>query len=312
MTLKLYGCMQQELYTIAEQAWQSGTQHLARFEAFKPKYNIAFFTTKSAELTAAMNLPTLEERNAKSAILRLKLSVSNRKVLDKFQDLKSHIADAFPPPFDNAQFNAAGQNNFDKASGRNWDSTRQLITMATHFIAENMAVLTADQNMDPAFQAEFITIGDEFALLHKQFLDSEETATIGAEEKIIMNNKIWNDLKKLFRDGQKIFRSEDAIRKQFTYSDIIYLVSGAGTAGMRGTITDLVSGAPIPNALVTVVETNDSDTSTAEGKYQISPMAHGIYGIKIIADTYTEKIVPATEILTGTISTFNFQLSPIV
>lgn len=312
MTVRLYRCTQQELYTIAELAWQSGNQHLAKFEGFKPKYNIAFFTNKSAELTAAMNLPTLEERNAKSAILRLKLTASNRKVLDKFQDLKSHIADAFPPPFDTPQYIAAGQNNFDKATNRNWDSTRQLITMATHFIAENIAVLTADQNMNPAFQAEFITIGEEFGLLHKQFLDSEETATIGAEEKIIMNNKLWNDLKKLFRDGQKIFRNEDAIRKQFTYSDIIYLVSGAGTAGMRGTITDLVSGAPIANALITVVETNDSDSSTAEGKYQISPMAHGLYSIKITSDAYTQKIVPTTEILTGTISTFNFQLTPIV
>lgn len=311
MKSRTYHCAQQELYTIANIAWGSASQHMQSFTDFKPKYNPAYIAARLAEIDNAMLIPSEDERSARSAILRIELTDANRVCLNKFQQLKCYIQDAFPDNMHDIEYMAAGQSHFRKATLRSWTSTEALLNIASRYIDQKLNLLSANQNMPVGFPAQFETDRAAFADLHMKFLDSEETATITAEEKIIMNNKIFNSLRQLFRDGQKIFRYEHAIRKQFIFTDLLYLDKGSGTAGLRGTITNAHTGQPVPNATLTIVQTSESDITSEKGKYQVSPMAHGVYSIRVVAEGYEEHVIPEQEVLVGTISTLNIPLSPV-
>lgn len=307
-----YPCTQQELYTISRLGWQSCTQNLPAFTAFKPRYTASYITTQTTSIDDAQALPSEQARNAIAESLRIQLSESNRNLLTLFQGLKRYITDAFPPSLLKPEFEAAGQKDYEKASQNNWDSAQGLYTSANQYITDKLVILTANQNMPPTFKVTFDTARTQFNILHQEFLDAEETATIAAETKVIANNTIYDTLINMFLDGQEIFRKEDAIRKQFTFSDLLYLVSGAGTAGVRGTITDSITTMPISQAEINIIESGDTFITPDTGKYQISPMASGSYTIKIEAPAYIPQTITSHQVLVGTISTLNISLVPIV
>ncbi|MBL7765790.1 MAG: carboxypeptidase-like regulatory domain-containing protein, partial [Chitinophagaceae bacterium] len=128
-------------------------------------------------------------------------------------------------------------------------------------------------------------------------------------EKILANNEVYTELSKMMADGQTIFKDKDAILKQFTLVDLLNLVSGAGTAGVRGTVLNATNNKAIPEVTITVDETGNAAVSDDVGKYEISPMASGDYTLIISADGFQTQTI-AHKVLIGTISTLNITLNP--
>lgn len=76
-------------------------------------------------------------------------------------------------------------------------------------------------------------------------------------------------------DSQEIFKTDDAVRKQFVLTDLLYLVRGAGVAGIKGSIFKQGSTALIPNAEIRIEGTSKSTQNDEDGKYSIIPVAAG-------------------------------------
>ena len=145
----------------------------------------------------------------------------------------------------------------------------------------------------------------------QEFIDSEEIAVQATETKIKKNNEVHASLMTMFKDGQEIFKTEDAIRKQFVFDSVLSIISGLGIAGIRGTISDTVTNARLAKVSILMAETGLTVSTDAEGKYTATPMASGTYTIKLSLAGYQDLTVENHKVLIGTVSTLNLQMIPV-
>ena len=115
----------------------------------------------------------------------------------------------------------------------------------------------------------------------------------------------------MFLDGQEIYKTNEVIKKQFVFDQVLNLVSGTGTAGIKGYITADNTNAPIQGATVAIEQNGKSATTDQDGKYQILQVAANTYNIKIGAEGYTSKLIENVVIKTGTVSMLSVTLVPI-
>ncbi len=115
----------------------------------------------------------------------------------------------------------------------------------------------------------------------------------------------------MFLDGQEIYKINEVIKKQFFFDQVLNLVSGTGTAGIKGYITADNTNAPIQGTIVEIEQNGKSAATDQDGKYQILQVTANTYNIKIGAVGYTSKLIENVVIKTGTISTLSAILVPI-
>ena len=311
MTTANYHCNTQELYSAARLGWDSCSEHLTDFTAFKAKYTADYITAKLAEIDTAANLPDDQARNAKAESERITLTQIADTCLANWQKLKRYIADAFPAEQQKPNLEAAGYQYYDKAGNYNWDSLQGLLTAGQTYITNNLAVLQANQNMPATFVSNFSSEKTAFDTLHQQFLQSEELSQQGTEAKIIANNTVYSNLMSMFLDGQEIYKTNEVIKKQFVFEQVLNLVSGTGTAGIKGYITIFGTNTPIQGAKIGIDKINKTTLSDQDGKYQILQVAADTYTIKIAAEEYTQELFENVVIKTGTVSMLSAALKPI-
>jgi hypothetical protein len=310
MTKPVFNCSQSELYTIATLGWNSCSQHLAQFTGFKPKYNAAFITDQLSAVQYAKDLPSEAERNYDANIHHIQLTDAAKSCRDLYQRLKRYIIEAYPESQQQASLNSAGQQYFVPASANNWDAVESLMSAAVNFTSAHTAQLTNNDNMPPGFPAILTSAATGFSTLHQTFLDDEEASKIATSDKLRNNNQVYEALISMFLDGQEIFKNQEAILSQFIFEHCLLLVRGAGTAGVRGTVTDSVTTLPIEGATITVGVNDYTGTTNTNGQYEISPAAAGTYTVTVTAPGYQPLTIPSHQILTGTISTLNLLLIP--
>ena len=305
-----YNCTEQELYTICETAWISCEQHQTNFVAYKPKYTVPYIQDRIDEINTTRELPDEQQRNDAFESARIQLTALGRQSCDVWQTLKRYISEAFPPDLQKPKTEAAGQPYYLKASQTNWDSVKALLTSGKTFMDANLAALTANDNMPPTFPAEYAIIKSAFQNKHNEFIQAEEQSRIGAETKVNANNQLHTNLMSMLLDGQEIFRNQEAIRKQFIFAELLYLASGAGTAGFKGTVTPLGSSLGLEGVIVSIKDNGKTATSDADGKYEISQLAAATYTIKFNKEGYLETVITDFTVKVGTVSTLNAVLTP--
>lgn len=308
MTTANYNCNTQELYSAARLGWDSCSEQLTDFASFKAKYTAALITAKLAEIDNAANLPDDQARAAKAESERISLTQIADTCLANWQKLKRYIADAFSPEQQKPNLEAAGYQYYEKAGNYNWDSLQGLLTSGQTYITANLAALQANQNMPAAFATSFQTDKTEFDTLHQQFLQSEELSQQGTETKIVANNLVYSNLISMFLDGQEIYKTNEVLKKQFVFDQVLNLVSGTGTAGVKGYITADDTNAPIVGARIEIEQNGKSATTDQDGKYQILQVGANTYNIKIGAEGFTSKLVENIVIKPGTVSTLSATL----
>ncbi len=91
--------------------------------------------------------------------------------------------------------------------------------------------------------------------------------------------------------ARQIYKTNEVIKKQFVFNQVLNLVSETGTAGIKGYITADKTNAPIPGAAVAIEQNGKSATTDQDVKYQILKVAANTYNIKIGAEGYTSKLI---------------------
>jgi hypothetical protein len=306
MEANKYRCAQPELYSAARMVIRAAIRNIASFTPKKPKYDLVFFTALQAEVAACDE----QSRNSFTEALHILLESKAKACLNIWQDLKGYIEDAptMQGDLQKPALEAAGAAYYRNASGNDWESVNQLMVSARAFISDNAAELSDGNNMPPTFPPDFATAHTAFKELWEDFQDQEEQSVIDAQEKVEANNALYDKIIQVCKDGQRIYRDDEARKAQFVWDSVLYLVRGAGIAGIRGTVTDAASGNVISGATVLVVETEETGVADEEGIYRITGLAAGNYTVRCTAVGYATEEKPF-EVLTGTISTVNFSLS---
>jgi hypothetical protein len=307
-----YRCTQAELYLCCRLGFTSCSENLAAFTAFKSKYTSTYITTNLAAIDAAENLPGNQARSAQSETYRLELVELGNTCRSNFQSLKRYIDEAFAPEMQKPQYEAAGQQYYEKASQNNWAALSSLNTYADNYITAHTAILSSAGYMPSTFATQYSTDRDAFTAKHLQFMNQEEQDEEGTQAKIIANNDIYTSLINMCLDGQEIFKNDTAKYKQFVFADILIKASSAGTAGIRGKVTSSVDSSPIANAAIQILDTSYTTATDADGNYLIKPLAVGRYDVRFSAPPlYRDKVINNFQISTGTTSTLDAELDPV-
>ena len=306
-----YNCTQLELYSGSRMVIRAAIRNIASFTALKPKYDSAFFTAALAEIAAAEALPDEDYRTSEVQAKRLVCQGRATECLNTWQLLKGYIEDAkdFSGPMEKVALNAAGAGKYAAASGFDWESVTGLMASGLLFITNNTLALTANNNMPATFADSFSTTADDIQLALSEFQDQEDLKREDTQKKLKANNDLYDKVIQLCKDGQRIFRNDEALRLQFVWEQVMYTVHGAGIAGLHGVVRDSVSNLVLPNALVLVDETGDSGLSDTDGIYRITGLPAGSYTVKCSATGYVASTVPF-KVSQGTISELNFVLNP--
>lgn len=306
-----YNCGQQELYTICRAGWSACSHNLTAFTAIKPKYTAAFIADQLANVADAANLPDATSRSGNSEVYRTDLIRLSIECVTKFKYLRRYIVGAYPRSERNMRLNIAGKKYLKGAINQNWESVNAMNTAGSKFITDNAAKLSDNLNMPTTFLADFDAASNAFLAQHTLFIDEENFLASLTDAKIEENNKIYHALMEMFGDGQTIFQNNKATKKQFVFSELHYLTSGAGTAGIKGSIVDANTDLPIEGVEVSIPKKSRTTTTDSNGRYEIIQIASGLYNIKFTKEGYQPISLEKYEIKLGTTSNLNQIMVPI-
>jgi len=308
MKNRFFNCTQQELYAVCTLGWESCSQHLAKFSSFKPKYTAAFIEAKKAEISETTNMHDSYQRASVTELMRLSLKEQANLCVKAWRKLQLHIQEAWPAEQHKIRLKSAGQAYYSAAYNYSWEACQGLMNSASTFIKANAEVLTAGDNMAPAFVEEFDALYKSFSQAYQQYLDGGKKAGIKTDEKLNANNHLHKELMSMFRDAKAIFSGQAAMEKLFTFEQVLLQVSGPGVAGIKGTVS---SSKPfievIPGLEVSIVETGAKAALDENGKFQFSQLGAGTYTLWIKALGHQDQRL-TVNVNTGTYTTQNILL----
>jgi len=316
MSKPIYRCTQSELYAVARAGWASFLNFLVSFTAFNSNYTAAFAGARLDEIDAAEDLPDEAARAEAHRLLRLTLIDKRILCTQNWQKLARYITAAYPFPQTTVMLDSAGQQFYEQAADNNWDVVLKLMKDGSKFIQIHLAALTG-AGMPSGFQASFNLSRSSFKTTYEAFIAAEEQEPIDSDIKTDANNLVHDKLMMMFLDGQQIFINDDEIKKQFTFTSVLELVSAPGAGGFKGIIFTTADSSPVPNAKLTFTrvvpiagESPSVIFSDTDGKYAIS-LPEDKYNILIEKIDFTSVTLSNQKVVPGVNSILNIGLVPL-
>ncbi|MGH2647671.1 MAG: carboxypeptidase regulatory-like domain-containing protein [Ginsengibacter sp.] len=302
-----YGVPQEILYSVCLAAWNLCSQYLDQFTALKAYYTGAFVTDALQAVQDAKQLPESRQTVAYRKEARINLANATRQVQDNWQLLKVYITKAFDADMVKTKLEAAGSALYAKASVDNWSAVRSLIDTANTFISGNLDALTANNNMPAAFQPSFSEDGTaciELSVIYARVTMEKQMAT---SVKVDANNVIYASAIEMLKDGQQIFKDDAATKKQFTFSYLVSLYQGEGSASLKGYIVNNLN-VPIEGVTIVSLDGKYTATTNSKGYYRITRIAEGTYTFNVTCTGYNP-LVQIISFAAGTASKGDFEMA---
>jgi hypothetical protein len=308
MSIKIYRCTQPELYAVCARGWENCSQQLEKFSSFKNKYSVAFVESRKKEIENVSLMYDHHQRSARRENSRRELKACTEAALLSWRKLRSYILETWPVEEQGACLKSAGYPYYKEAYTFKWEACTSLLDNAQTFIADNSVRLLAN-HMDQAFPQEFSIVNQAFKTAYNAYFNSVEKASVGTSEKNQVNNVLYKDLMNMFADAKMIFAKHPDILRKFMFDTLLSFVSGPGTAGIKGVVSNgKTPSTEIVGLLVTIQETDDSVNAEEDGTYRFSHMAAGTYTLLAEAPGYKRQVIPNLLVQTGVYTTMNIIL----
>jgi hypothetical protein len=286
MVNSLYNCSQPELYIICRKGWNLCGDNQSDFFGYKSKYIDAFITENLAAVDAADLMDDSKARYAFSQNLRVDLVEKKDAVVDVFHLLKGYISDAYLSTKVGTMNQAAGQQYYSKASACNWASVSAMLSSMLPFVVNHKAELMDNNNMPADFLTKVQTVKTEFDALYKEWNKADEAAYYETDAKITANNAIYNNLKTMLSDAQRIYRKDEVMALKFSVDDLMSQVRGTRPSNLSGTITNGANKAAIAKAQITIQELGLVMMTDDKGQFQFLSLPVGKYTVVIEAEGF--------------------------
>lgn len=296
-----YPSTMQELYSIADTMYGNLTDNLVDFAAYKAgKYTAAFVTGRKAAVTTAKNLPDEDMRSSIFETLRAELLPLRETCTNLFYDLQGYINDGFPQAQRKIKYEEAGQNYVADSLKNNWEKCVGLNTAMKAFVVTYNAELTAGF-MPATFAASVTTASNNFDTKYDAFKAARQTG-VATGAKITANNGVFDNLKDLQSDAEKVYRNDAEKQKLFNYRTVKDIVSPPGSASLKVTLKRKGTNEPVPNANVTIQSktgTPKNGKTDADGVVIFDNIDPDDYTVIVVADGFPNFNV-IKEVNTGT------------
>lgn len=308
MTTSNYPGSQPALYQVCRTLWANCQSNLADFTAFKPAYDAALITSRLASITASEAMPTEQARTLTHETKRQDMMELSKTCLQQWQYLKRYIAAAYATEYHDMNWNAAGWSHYSEAANQNWEQVRALMNEGSLYISQNNATLSANENMPAGFSASFRASELDFNAAYDAFLQAEETARLGTENKITANNDIYAQAIELCLDGQAIYTNSGEIKRLFSFEAVSELVSPRGASTLVVTVT--TDDMPLAGAEISINGSDRTVTTDGNGRAEIGQLAAGNITGNVAADGYNTMPYSIT-LETGTTGRIAVAMTPL-
>ncbi len=311
-----YKFKQSELYTIARLilSFLSEVTILNRFTAFKGKYTAPWVSDRLLQVDDAEDLPDEEARNSVHVTAHTQLLQMVQKALLMFNALERYIIEVVPSELQQTNIDAAGGTKYASAADSDFDACQQMLNSALLYVSANEALLlNAGLNMPANYKPSLEALLESFEKKHTEFLTSEGSSEVQTGEKIDANNNVYEQIiTSVNADAQVIFAepADEIIAKQFVLEHQLFLVRGAGVAGIRLHATNAATGQDVEAATFTIPVKNIELQTDASGRASQLQLAAGSYLVKVIKPGFVEFSATIT-IETGTVKRLNVALVPL-
>jgi Carboxypeptidase regulatory-like domain len=134
-----------------------------------------------------------------------------------------------------------------------------------------------------------------------------QQCALGERPAATQQGAIYESVMEMLKDGQQIFKDDEAIKRKFTFSYLTSIFQGEGSASLKGYVTNNV-GQPIPGATIISADQKYSATTGSNGYYKISRVAEGTYTFIITCPGYS----PVEQVISfaaGTASNVDVQMT---
>ncbi|MCW5909370.1 MAG: carboxypeptidase regulatory-like domain-containing protein [Chitinophagales bacterium] len=287
-----YRCKQTELYAVVTAYIVSLTENLPAFTAHNTMYNPVNLAAFQAQLDAAKALPNFQQRNEPSETLRVLIKEQAEKSINKWRALRTYIERSFPPALIKPKLEAAGWSYLAQANAFNWEEIVELLDSGYEFITANEPALTAN-GMPPAFPAEYQAEQAAYMAFFNQLSDTTLDQRQQTDEKINANNALYDELIRIGKDANVIFRNNPALLERFTFTKVLALVSSPGPATLKGNVTDVAEN-PIPDVSVYLQELDLEVFTDATGTYLTGNISSGTYTVTFSKEGFVTQQVQIT------------------
>ena len=306
-----YNCSQQELYTGAKIAWTLYGQYQPTFQKYRAFYKPDLVNVNIAIIDVTDKMPDDKTRTAAISMERAKLTEVNDAVLFNFNLLEVYINGAFDATLVPMMKKAAGDQFYNKAVQLNWTSTLSLLSAAVPYTEDTMVELQKNENMPNNFLPDFKAVYVDFNAQYKKYIEATQVSSTVGLQKMRANNAIYTNVMDMLADAQVFFKNDPSVATKFVWVNIVSQTRGTKSAGLNGKITDLATGLVIANVEVSVVNGNKIVVTDAEGRFDLSPLASGIYSISVAKEGYNTVVVQNQEVKVGVVSRLNVVLETV-
>ena len=295
MNVKKYSIRQALLYIVCQTIIDNLRANLEAFTEFSAHYTEEYVDELQAQLDAAKELPSEEARALMHEDIRLQMVDMLKGTLKKWKYLKRYIAKMYPNNEEQQQanWNAAGWQNYDAAAAKNWPSVLALLNAGSAYIHEHSTALLANQNMPAGFEAAYNLVKTAFAQKQTAYTNGLLAAREGTHEKIAANNTIYDLIIAVCLDGQDIFEGEFT-EKLFSFNYITELVQPNGAAAADVTVTNAETGTPMSGVVITIEGTDKETTTNEAGEGELNQVAAGPAQLKLVCDGFEDKVIEHT------------------
>ncbi len=312
MIVAIFNCSQANFIVVVQTGLNSFFQFIEDFIKFSPIYSKDWGDALQTKLDTAAALPDEDTLRSTSESKRRELVKAHRANCKAWQVLKRYISKVFDSDLVTLKLKAAGSNYYARAYADGWPEAQQMFINAQNFIEANKEILS---NVMPAtFQADFINLTNEFKAKLAEYEQSKEAISEGTQARVKALNEIHRIFMEMMLDGQAIFEDDEAIRKQFVFTEILTKISGPGLAGIRGVVTEVLKNTLIANATVTITDNTGKQIATAttdaEGKY-VANTPSGVYKVAVVANGFISRTIDDFTVDIGTVSKLDVALSPL-
>ena len=288
-----YSIPQEILYTVCLVAWNLCSQNLQKFSNLKSFYTKAFIAAAVKAVQVAKQLPESRQTIADCKEARINLQKATSKVRANWQLLKVYITKAFEESMVKTKLDAAGAALYPRASVDNWSAVRSLIDAANNFIAANLDALMANGNMPADFQTTFKVDGDSCIALSAIYGKVNMEKQMATSTKQNANNAIYANVIEMLKDGQQIFKNDEIMKRQFTFSYLVSMHRGEGSASLKGRIVNSLNQ-PVAGAVILSQDQKYTGTTNSKGHYRINRIAAGTYTFTITCAGYNPVVQTIT------------------
>jgi hypothetical protein len=311
MSYRKFPCSQLELFAVCKVGWKYCLQNISRFNSFRPIYTSEYVDSRLGEIARVNEMPNMAKRSAQQELARIALKNKLEECQWAWKKLKLAIPAIFPESEIEAHYKDMGQEYYDATRRFKWEACTGMMHAAVSFAQQHSAMIGASPLLGPAFVDEIRSLSDSLNAALGNYLDKRQESGRGSDQKTNACNELHKDLTLMLTDGRMIFSKEPSTLNDFRFDTILDFVSGHGSAGIKGNISNgRVPIHKIPDLLLTLTENGDEAYINEDGSYRFSQLAAGVYTIHLTAKGYKEMTLPGITVNTGSYTTQHIRLVP--